>query len=168
MRSPSVKLALIFSAAATLAGACSSVAVDTKSTSNASGSATGAGGAASASSSSGVIEDVGGGTGFGGFPGTTSGAGGTGGSPSMAGMFDCNGCLCDGATHYCELQFGGAAPPPGPPPEPMCDADAGPIRCKPIPSACLPMATCQCIYPQEGPCTCKVDPGGITVTCNLP
>jgi hypothetical protein len=173
MSASALKIAAVWTFVAVLAAACSSVGVD-KSSANA--SASGAGGASTASSASAsgsTSSDVGGAIGFGGFPATSAtsgGEGGAGGSPAMPGLFDCNGCLCDGATHYCELVSGGKAPgpPPGPPPQPMCPEDAGAIRCKPIPAECLPMATCKCVDPQQGPCTCTVDPQGITVTCNLP
>jgi hypothetical protein len=167
MSSTSLKLAMAWSLAATLAAACGSVDVDKKASSNASGSATGAGGAGTSSSTGG---DVGGGIGFGGAPGTSSSTVSAGGSPAMPGTFDCNGCLCDGATHFCEQVFHDPSPPPppGPPPEPLCADDAGLSGCKPIPAACLPTATCQCVDPQLGSCVCKVDHAGITVTCTLP
>jgi hypothetical protein len=156
---------------AMLPAACGSVTLDRAS---ASASATGTGGAGAGtgtSSGSSTGGDVGGSIGFGGFPDTTGGTGGAGGTPSLPGHFDCGGCACDGATHYCELQVGlKKLPPPGPPPEPLCLEPDGmsPNSCKPIPAACLPEATCACVYPNLGVCSCKVDPQGITVLCNLP
>lgn len=170
MKSPDSMRAAASCLVALLAAACGSVIVD-KSSSNASasGSAAGAGGAGTTGASSSSGGDVGGGIGFGGFPAMSSSDVGTGGSPAMPGLFDCFGCLCDGSTNYCELLTGGGpTPPPGPPPEPMCDAVPGPTRCKPLPAACLPVATCQCVSSQQGNCTCEVDHAGITVTCVLP
>lgn len=177
MKTLPLKRAAAWSLVALLGVGCGSVAVD-KSSSNASASgsgsgtgsesATGAGGASSASASGSSGGDVGGGIGFGGFPATSSGVG-AGGSPAMPGPFDCAGCICDGSTHYCKLlEGGGPTPPPGPPPEPLCSQFPEQLRCLPLPAACFPTATCQCINPGQGGCTCKVDPAGITVTCVLP
>jgi hypothetical protein len=174
MKTLSLKRAAAWSLLSLLGVGCGSVTID-KSSSNASGSgsgsgsATGAGGASSASASASSGGDVGGGIGFGGFPAMSSSDVGAGGSPDMPALFDCFGCLCDGATHFCELFTGGGpTPPPGPPPEPTCPEDNAPNRCKPIPAACSPMATCQCVSPQMGGCTCDVNHQGITVVCVLP
>lgn len=146
---------------AALIAACSSVAVD-KSGSNASASGTGAGGASVASSSSG-----GGDTGLGGFSAASTGQGGAGGSPSMPGLFDCAGCLCDGATHYCITHDGPKAPGP-PPPEPTCPEDGGPLNCMPLSIECLSKPTCQCVAAKMGACQCDVLPQGISVHCVIP
>lgn len=171
MKANRLNRAAAWSLLALLGVGCGSVTVD-KSSSNASGSgtgsesATGAGGASASASSGG---DVGGGIGFGGFPAMSSSDVGAGGSPDMPGLFDCFGCLCDGSINYCKVNTGGGpTPPPGPPPEPLCDMAPAQNRCIPLPAECLSMATCQCVTSQQGNCGCKVDHGGITVNCVLP
>ena len=156
--------------AATLTMACGSVVLE-PSTSNSvgSGGTTGSGGstASSGNGGNGVTSGDGGAIGFGGYGSSGETVGG-GGSPSMPGMFDCHGCLCDGATHYCDLGSAGPPSPPGPPPEPMCAEDGGAVDCLPIPAECLPAPTCACIKPEQSFCKCDVLSGGITVTCNYP
>ena len=86
----------------------------------------------------------------------------------MLGPFECQGCLCEGETHFCEIVHAGAAPvpPPGPPPEPACVDDAGPSYCKPLPPACAGTPTCACVNTLG--CDCAVTGGGVTVTCYFP
>jgi hypothetical protein len=134
---------------------------------NASAGTTGAGGAITTSSAT-----------------TTSGAGGAGGVTTASGtgggwvdggpraLFDCGGCLCDGATHYCQVTQAGAhsGPGQGRPPAPPCDdADAGaPNGCIPLPSQCLNDVQCACIAPMPGPCSCMDLGPGLEILCALP
>lgn len=132
--------------------------------------------------------------GAGGAAGTTTGTGGNGigggggiagdagvedaasdapsdGSVSDAGLFDCMGCACDGATHYCTVYYAGAKVPPSPPPPDAAactEVDAGP-GCAPLPAACAPSPSCQCldIIP-GGFCQCSELAEGLLVECFLP
>jgi hypothetical protein len=81
-----------------------------------------------------------------------------------AGWFDCGGCACDGATHYCLYTSGGFAPPP-PPDASVCEEDGGSSHCKPLPGGCSP-PSCACV---TGPaCSCTDDGGGLRVSCAYP
>jgi hypothetical protein len=105
-----------------------------------------------------------------------TGSGGSGGAleAGTRGLFDCNGCMCDGATHYCKITLAGAAPshqekpPPGP--DGCTDADAGaPDGCIPLPSTCLPDPACTCIEANAlAWCACSDESAGLKLTCMLP
>lgn len=123
-------------------------------------SATGMGGAASSVTSSVTTSSAGG-------PDASTDAGDATITPMP---FDCQGCLCDGATHYCLVIHGGAPAgngPKGPPPEPTCDDDASPNDCKPLPAMCAGKPSCACLD-MGGACQCDEMGGGVTVTCVLP
>jgi hypothetical protein len=137
-------------------------------TSSSTGSgAAGTGGAPTSATTSG---DSGGAIGFGGFAATSGGSEvGAGGSPDMPGLFDCGGCLCDGATHYCRIDGGGGpTPPPGPPPMPTCPEDPAATSCKPLPAECLSSPTCACLGWPNSICSCAVEHEGIVVKCVYP
>jgi hypothetical protein len=103
---------------------------------------------------------------------TSTGAGGQDAAPDVPfvpGPFDCAGCLCDGATHFCLVAHGGSPPPP-PPPEPLCPEDASDGPCFPLPSACMGHPSCACANPAPYPpglCFCTEAGGGVSVSCNL-
>lgn len=95
---------------------------------------------------------------------------------SDGGYFDCKGCACPSATHYCETTLGGAPlppfppfPPPTPPQpgDPKCDEVDGYTSCAPIPDQCLSALTCSCIEPYPF-CDCSNDGTGFYVTCAFP
>lgn len=87
-----------------------------------------------------------------------------------AGWFDCDGCACNGATHYClvvdSFPFLPNAPPP--PDAASCDTAAG-SGCTPLPADCLEAPSCSCIPPKYGGgCDCSDDGGGLRMYCVLP
>jgi hypothetical protein len=88
-----------------------------------------------------------------------------------AGWFDCSGCACNGATHYCLEVTGGAKGLPGAPPPPdaaLC-GDTGSFGCTPLPPDCVDAPSCSCIPVQfGGACQCSDDGGGLLVFCALP
>lgn len=88
-----------------------------------------------------------------------------------AGWFDCSGCACNGATHYCLQVAGGAKVLPGAPPPPdaaLC-GDTGSFGCTPLPPDCADAPSCSCIPVQlGGACQCSDDGGGLLVFCALP
>ncbi len=89
------------------------------------------------------------------------------------GPFLCNGCVCNGADHYCFLVSGGGAPPPMPLDFDAGDAglcpepDAGPASCRPVPANCLPDPSCSCITQSQGGSGCQVDPSGNGIVVTL-
>ena len=88
-----------------------------------------------------------------------------------AGLFDCDGMCCEGATHYCRIVSGGAAPIFGTPPEAgLTCSDAGTsTRCIPLPSQCVGAPSCACVGTQYGgACQCDSTGGGVTVQCYAP
>jgi hypothetical protein len=84
------------------------------------------------------------------------------------GLFDCGGCACDGATHFCLHVAAGAIGAPPPPDAPACD-DAGAKGCQPLPASCGNSPSCGCLpSPYGGACTCSDVGGGLEVFCALP
>src|SRR6185369_1636775 len=88
-------------------GACGSVETQQESAGT---TGSGGSGAMSASSSGGM----GGSIAFGGQGGQAGSDAMLDTTPIVTSPFDCNGCLCDGATHYCIVYHGGAPTPPEP------------------------------------------------------
>ena len=88
------------------------------------------------------------------------------------GPFLCNGCLCDGRTHYCDFSSAGAPVPLAPIfGDAGACADAGSSPCEPLPPGCVP-ANCACL-PNEskgGACSCfrSKDGDGLLAGCVLP
>lgn len=90
-----------------------------------------------------------------------------------AGLFLCNGCVCDGTKNYCDDSWS-----PGPI---LVDAssfgDAGycadssfNARCTPLPAPCRAHLTCECLSMYASPtggCPCSVDDSGagLVYTC---
>ena len=75
-----------------------------------------------------------------------------------AGAFVCGNLICTG-TEYCKQSIASAPPP-----------DGGPQvwnECIPIPAACTPTPTCECLRQQGVACTCKQN-GPMFVTCYVP
>jgi hypothetical protein len=155
-------------------GACSSIDVP----SSASGSAAGAGGAASDATSNAASTGEGGTIVFVGSGGSGGQIGGDAGIEdawvSDGGDFDCKGCACPSATHYCETTSGGApvspSPPPPTPPQPgspKCEEVDASTSCVPVPDKCVQAMTCDCIKPYPF-CDCENDGTGFYVKCVLP
>lgn len=89
----------------------------------------------------------------------------------MPALFDCQGCACDGTTHYCRVDHAGAQKPPAPDAGACPDGDGGMYsHCIPLPSECLPIPTCECLDPFGGACQCELLEGaaGYFVECFLP
>lgn len=130
----------------------------------------GSGGVTTGGGSGGVV--TGGASGSGGFV-ITGGSGG--GEPdgflsdvvlADAAPFDCDGCACDGSTHYCLHVAAGAKTPPLP--DAAACSDAG-TSCIPLPDGCGSTPSCSCIPPKYGgACYCSDVGGGLLVFCALP
>jgi hypothetical protein len=81
------------------------------------------------------------------------------------GVFMCNGCMCDGRTHYCDISTGLA---------PAFDAagwDACAGSCLELPDGCAPQPTCACIHLWDWvQCSCRASDGGegLFAGCNIP
>jgi hypothetical protein len=82
-----------------------------------------------------------------------------------AGPFDCMGCICDGATHYCRVSHAGAPKRPFLPDAAAC-SDLASSFCIPLPESCQGTPSCSCA--SEAPCICQSAGGGILVECFYP
>jgi len=78
------------------------------------------------------------------------------------GPFACGNCMCDGTLDYCAWPLAADAGEDAG----ACALDAG--LCRPIPIACLPKPSCDCLVPEGGACACGVDPSGegLVVVCD--
>jgi hypothetical protein len=90
-----------------------------------------------------------------------------------AGVFDCDGVCCDGTTHYCHIDYAGASPIFGSPPDAgLACSDAGAnTHCVPLPADCTGSPSCACVGAHEQylpSCTCDDQGGGLTVKCYYP
>lgn len=107
--------------------------------------------------------------GFGGMGGTSAYDGSV--DPNyMPNLFDCDGCACDGATHYCRQVYAGAQVPPAPDAGSCSELDAGWSSCIPIPPDCISAPSCACLDTYNGACQCQLveEGAGFWVQCFLP
>ena len=83
-----------------------------------------------------------------------------------AGLFDCGGCACDGATHFCytvDMHFRGLPSPDAQ----VCSAfDGGDPASLDLPAGCGPAPSCACLAPYYQ-CSCSDIGSGLLVDCWL-
>ncbi len=130
-----------------------------------SGSGGGVGGLTGGSGGDGGGISLGGTSGFAATGGTAGDAGNV--TVADAGLFDCYGCACNGATSYCVKASGGFWTPPLPDAG-LCSADAGTVHCKPLPDSCQGAPSCGCVPEPHNICDCEDVGGGLMVKCYYP
>ncbi|HRI07478.1 MAG TPA: hypothetical protein PKW35_06660, partial [Nannocystaceae bacterium] len=84
-------------------------------------------------------------------------------------LFDCHGCGCDAATHYCVTVLGGGLPGLLPGDLTPCPDVVDPYLdgCHPFPAPCVDDPSCACLGDIPG-CFCDEQPDHAHVTCPLP
>jgi hypothetical protein len=146
--------------------------------SSSTGSTGGTGGSSSGGSntggtSSGGSAGAGGVAGSGGVPDAGSDASDGGPFVADAGMFDCQGCGCNGATHYCvNIMAGTQVMEPFGTGECTDVTDPTAEGCHPLPADCKGVPSCGCLPSPlpgaGGACDCGDSGGGLTYSCALP
>lgn len=80
------------------------------------------------------------------------------------GWFDCQGCACDGLTHFClfyEMHFRTNPPDDAA----VCETPEAGDGCLPLPTECGGTPSCACLSSYG--CVCSDDGGGLLVDCWL-
>ena len=81
--------------------------------------------------------------------------------------FDCFGCVCDAADHFCVELIPGVLPPLLP--DGICpDSTLFEGGCVPFPDECAQDPSCACLGNLPGACSCQKGESPVLVKCPLP